>query len=100
MIKFEGNMTPVCDALVAKMKAVYNENPIDKNIIIRMTKEELVAIVGDVEFTPELFRDLINMRYEEEYSSTAIFSSVSWYKGVLSAEFSKFAIPYLRKEEE
>lgn len=48
MIKFEGNITPVYDALVAKMKEAYNENPIDKYIIIKMTKEELVAIVGDV----------------------------------------------------
>ena len=99
MIKLEGHMSPIYDALVSKMKKAYNENPIDKNITIKLTKDEVIAIIGDVEFTPDLFSDLIYMRYEEKYSSTAIFSSVSWYKGVLSAEFSKFAIPYLNKEK-
>lgn len=100
--KYEKPQSVLYKALVEKLKEQCANNPVNKNITIELTKEEIAAVMGEEELNNKLDTEcskLMYIRVEDEHMVATLCPSVSWNNKILSVEFSKYAIPYVIDEK-
>ena len=100
--KYDKPQSCLYKALVGKLKEQCVNNPVNKNVTVEMTKEEIAVVMGEEDLNNKLDTEcskLMYIRVEDEHMVATLCPSVSWNNKILSVEFSKYAIPYVINEK-
>ena len=90
--------SPIFSIVVKKMIAFIDNNTPQENVIVKLSKEELLPIIGEERFDEKLREEgrwLSSLRNKDGGKVRTVFFEISWNNNELYMEFSKDVIPYL-----
>lgn len=102
MVNIEIPDSPLFEVVLNELREGWKGKPINSDVSVIMTKDELLSIIGENDFSENLRNESLTImwsRFEEDGHFLTLCPNVSWDGKELTIDFRKEVIPYLLQEK-